>query len=149
MIRFFRDRNASVVVEYALTFPYLVALLYGILELSHYAYVQMTIANIAHDAARYAVVHSSSSNQPLIASDITTFVNNELSGLGFKKSGSGGTTVTVTYNPSNAPGSTVNVNISYTFVPFMAGFNAVPGSTHTFKALTGSITAVAQMVVNQ
>jgi Flp pilus assembly protein TadG len=148
MTRFFRNRDGSVVVEYALTFPYLVALIYGIFELSHYAYVQMTIANIAHDAARYAVVHGSLSTDPLVASDITTFINNELGGLGFKKT-TGGTTVTVTYSPDNTPGSTVSVNISYTFVPFMAGFDAVPGSSHKFKALNSTITGAAQLVVNQ
>jgi Flp pilus assembly protein TadG len=146
---FFRDRRGNVAVEYALTFPFLVAMLYGILELSHYGYVQMTIANIAHDAARYAIVHSSVSSQPLVAADIGAFVNSRLGGLGFSTNGHGGTAVTVTYAPDNTPGSTVNVNISYTFVPFMAGFNAVPGSTHTFTALSGSITGKAQMVLNQ
>ncbi|HTJ63826.1 MAG TPA: TadE/TadG family type IV pilus assembly protein [Alphaproteobacteria bacterium] len=148
MIGFFRDRRGHVAVEYALTFPYLVALIYGILELSHYAYIQMTVANIAHDAARYAVVHSSVSSQPLLAADIGSFVNSRLSGLGFNTNGHGGTAVTVTYSPDNTPGSTVSVNISYTFVPFMAGFNAVPGSTHTFTPLTGSISGKAQMVLN-
>ena len=149
MMRFIRDRRGNVAVEYALTFPYLVVLLYGILELSHYAYVQMTVANIAHDAARYAVVHGSLSTQPLAEADIGAFVDNALGNLGFNKNGHGGTAVTVTYNPDNTPGSTVNVSISYTFVPLMAGFDMVPGATQAFSTLATSITGKAQMVINQ
>jgi Flp pilus assembly protein TadG len=149
MIGFFRDRKGSVAVEYALTFPYLITLLYGILELSHYAYIQVSIANIAHDAARYAVVHSSMSAQPLVAADIGTFIDNQLGTLGFNKSGHGGTTVTVTYSPDNTPGSTVSVNIAYRFVPFMVGFNGVDGSTNALRALSGSMTAAAQLVMSK
>ncbi len=142
------DNNGNVAVEYALTFPYLVAFLYGIIEVCHFAYIQTTIANIAHDAVRYATVHSNVSSQPLVQSDIVSYVNSELSGLGFKTSGQSGTVVTVTYSPDSSPGSIVKVLISYPFTPFMAGFNAIPGSSAKFTSLAGPIAGSAQMVVD-
>jgi Flp pilus assembly protein TadG len=142
------DESGHVAVEYALTLPFLLGLIYGIVEISHFAYLRTTMENVAHDASRYASVHSSQSSQPALSSDITTFVNNELSSLGLNPAGTGGTTVTVTYTPDNSPGSTVNVQISYPFVPFMTGFDQIPGSSATFTALAGPIVGLAQTTVS-
>jgi len=57
------DRG-SVAVEYALTLPILLAFIYGIMEISHFAYLKMTISDVAHDAVRYAIVNSASSGSP-------------------------------------------------------------------------------------
>jgi Flp pilus assembly protein TadG len=37
-----------VAVEYALTAPILLGIIYGIVEVSHYAFLKMTISNAAH-----------------------------------------------------------------------------------------------------
>lgn len=140
--------DGHVAVEYALSLPFLLGLIYGIVEVSHFAYLRMTMANAAHDAARYASVHSSQSGQPATSSDVTTFVSNELSSLGLNPAGTGGTTVTVTYTPDNSPGSTVNVQISYPFVPFMTGFDQIPGSSATFTNLAGPIIGLAQTTIS-
>jgi Flp pilus assembly protein TadG len=134
----------NVAVEYALTAPILLGFCYGLMEISHFGYIQVSIANIAHDAVRYAIVHSSISSQPLVSSDITTYVNNEITGVGL---GTAGSTVTVTYNTNNTPGSTVNVTISYPFTPFMPGFNAIPGTSATFTSLVGPVLASSQMTI--
>jgi len=140
--------GGHVAVEYALCLPFLLGLIYGIVEISHFAYLRTTMENVAHDAVRYASVHSAQSGTPAISSDITTFTNNELSSLGLNPSGTGGTTVTVTYNPDNNPGSTVNVQISYPFVPFMTGFDRIPGSSATFTNLAGPIVGMAQLTIS-
>jgi Flp pilus assembly protein TadG len=140
--------GGHVAVEYALCLPFLLGLIYGIVEVSHFAYLRTTMSNVAHDASRYASVHSSQSGQPLTTSDITTFVSNELSSLGLNPAGTGGTTVTVTYTPDNTPGSTVNVQISYPFVPFMTGFDRIPGSSANFTNLAGPIIGMAQLTLS-
>jgi Flp pilus assembly protein TadG len=140
--------GGSVAVEYALCLPFLLGLIYGIVEISHFAYLRTTMSNAAHDAVRYAAVHSSQSGQPKTSSDVTTFVSNELSSLGLNPAGTGGTTVTVTYSPDNTPGSTVNVTISYPFVPFMTGFDRIPGSSATFTTLAGPIVGLAQLTLS-
>jgi len=145
-----RDRvvgeSGNVAVEYALTLPMLLGFLYGLMEISHYGYLQVTVANAAKDALRYAIVHSSINATPLVASDITTYVDNQLTGLGLSLTGA---TVTVTYSPDNKPGSTVQVQISYPFTPFMPGFNAIPGSGTTFTNLVGPITGNAKMILDR
>jgi Flp pilus assembly protein TadG len=141
------DRG-SVAVEYALCLPFLLAFIYGIVEVSHFAYLRTTMSNVAHDGSRYAAVHSSSSAQPLTAPDITTYVNSELSSLGLNPGGSSGTAVTVTYNPDNTPGNTVTVRVSYPFVPFMTGFDHIPGVSGSFSALAGPIIGVAQLTLS-
>jgi Flp pilus assembly protein TadG len=140
--------GGHVAVEYALCVPFLLGLIYGIVEVSHFAYLRATVSNVAHDASRYASVRSSQSAQPAAASDVTTFVSNELSSLGLNPAGTNGTTVTVTYTPDNSPGSTVNVQISYPFVPFMTGFDRIPGSSATFTNLAGPIIGMAQLTLS-
>jgi Flp pilus assembly protein TadG len=140
--------RGSVAVEYALCLPFLLALIYGIVEVSHYAYLRTTMANTAHDAVRYAAVHSSQAPSPATASTIKTYANNELSSLGLNPDGTGGTTVTVTYTPDNSPGSTVKVSISYPFVPFMTGFDRIPGTSISFNALSAPVLGSAQLTIS-
>jgi len=140
--------GGHVAVEYALSLPFLLGIIYGIVEVSHFAYLRTTMENVAHDAVRYATVHSSQSGTPVVSTDVTTFASNELSSLGLNPSGTGGTTVTVTYTPDNSPGSTVKVQISYPFVPFMTGFDQIPGSSQTFTNLAGPIVSIAQSTVS-
>jgi Flp pilus assembly protein TadG len=142
------DDRGHVAVEFALCLPFLFGLIYGIVEVSHFAYLRTTMSNVAHDASRYASVRSSQSTQPVSSSDVTTFVSNELSSLGLNPAGTNGTTVTVTYTPDNSPGSTVNVQISYPFVPFMTGFDRIPGSSATFTNLAGPIIGMAQLTLS-
>ena len=140
--------GGSVAVEYALCLPFLVAMMYGIIEVSHYAYLRTTMENVAHDAVRYAAIHSSQAQTPATASDVKTFTNNELSSLGLNPDGTAGTTVTVTYTPDNSPGNPVKVNISYPFVPFMGGFNRIPGTSITFPALSAPVIGSAQLTIS-
>jgi Flp pilus assembly protein TadG len=137
----------SVAVEYALCLPFLLALIYGIIEVSHYAYLRTTVANVAHDAVRYASIHSSSAQTPATASDVKSFVNNELSSLGLNPDGTAGTTVTVTYSPDNSPGNPVKVSITYPYVPLMGNFNRIPGTSATFTPLTAPVVASAQLTI--
>ncbi len=85
---------------------------------------------------------------PVTSSDVTTFVSTELSSLGLNPVGTGGTAVTVTYTPDNSPGSTVKVQISYPFLPFMTGFDRIPGSSQTFTKLAGPIVGLAQLTIS-
>jgi Flp pilus assembly protein TadG len=139
--------RGSVAVEYALCLPFLVAIIYGVVEVSHYAYLRTTMSNVAHDAVRYASIHSSLATTPATASDVKTFASSELSSLGLHPDGTAGTTVTVTYSPNNSPGNPVKVAINYPFVPFMTGFNRIPGTATSFTALSASIVASAQLTI--
>jgi Flp pilus assembly protein TadG len=132
----------NVTIEYALTLPILLAFIYGIMELSHFAYLKMTVSDVAHDAVRYAIVNSASSGSPATTTTVSTYAKNELTELGLTAT----PTVTVTFSPSNAAGSTAQVQISYPFVPFMPGFNTIPGTSNHFTDVVGPISGIAKMV---
>lgn len=136
----------AVAVEFGLTAPYLLAFCYGILEVSHYAYLRIFLNNIAHDGTRYAIVHGSASADPLTSANISSYVTGEMTSLGLTSTAA---VVTVTYNSSNAPGNTVKVQISYPFTPFMAGFDSIVGVKGSFTALAGPIAVQSQMVIGQ
>jgi Flp pilus assembly protein TadG len=138
----FLGNAGTVAIEYALSVPILLGIIYGVMEISHYAYIKMTISDVAHDAVRYAIVNSSSSGSPTTSSAVQTYADNELTELNLTATA----TVTVTFSPSNAPGSTVEVDISYPFTPFMPGFNRIPGNSNTFTDVVGPVEAVAKMV---
>ena len=133
----------SVAVEYGLILPYVLAFCYGILEVGHFSYIRLFVGNVANDAARYAVVHGAKSSSPLATSDISSFINGELTNVGLSSSSA---TVNVVFSPDSNPGSTVQVAISYPFQPFMPGFNSIPLSGVTFTNLVGPIGAQSQMV---
>jgi Flp pilus assembly protein TadG len=135
----------SVAVEYSMTLPFLLCLIYGIVEVSHFAYLKLSVAEVAHDGVRFAVVHSSANPSPETSTQIQTYVTNELNNLGLSQTA----TVTVTYGSGDTPGSTVQINISYPFTPFMPGFNTVPGTSKKFTDVAGPITATSEMVFSQ
>ena len=132
---FGRDRSGAIAVEFSLTMPALLLLLYGILELSHYAYADIALADAAKSGARYAMVRGSSSLTPATNSTIATYVKNQIVLLD-------PTTVTIqaVFLPNNNPGSAVAVNLTYPFVPFMPGLNFLTAS---------QISASSQMTIAQ
>lgn len=130
-----RGDSGVAAVEFALTLPILAAFLYGIVELSHYIFTDIALADAARDGVRYAVVRGSSSPQPASGSDITAYVRGRLSMLNPAQA-----TVTVTFNPNNNPGSTVKVSVAYPFTPLMPGFGYIGAST---------LTGASQMVIAQ
>jgi Flp pilus assembly protein TadG len=119
-----RSEAGEVVVEFAFTFPIFALFLYGIVEFSHYVFTDIALADAAREGARYAMVRGASSPTPASTADITTFVKGQIALLDPASA-----TVTVTYNPDNNPGSTVNVKVSYPFTPFMPGFGYIAAQT--------------------
>ena len=109
--------RGAVAVEAGLTFPIFILVLYGIIELSLYAFTSMAVEDAARDGARYAIVRGGSSPQPATAQTITNYIKGRVSLIK-----SAQTTVAVTFTPDNNPGSVVQVQVSYPFTPYMPGF---------------------------
>jgi len=74
--------------------------------------------------ARYAMVRGSASPQPASASDISTYVKSQIVLID-----STAVTVSTTFAPNNNPGSDGTVSLSYSFAPFLPGFDYLTGST--------------------
>jgi hypothetical protein len=116
--------DGAVAVEFALAVPILMSLIYGILELSHYAFTDIALADAAKRGVRYAIVRGASSPTPATTSDIAAYVKGQIVLLK-----SADVTIVTTFVPDNKPGSAVGVHLSYHFVPFMPGFDMLVART--------------------
>jgi hypothetical protein len=70
MIRHRRDREHSrgqALVEFALVFPIFALVLFGIISLGLWVFYQQQLSSAAREAARYASIHSSSSQCPTVS----------------------------------------------------------------------------------
>lgn len=123
-----KSQRGATAIEFAMTMPILLSMLYGIIELSHYAWSVVALSDAAKSGARYAMVRGSSSADPASAGDISTFVKSQIILLDPNS-----VTVSTTFTPDNNPGSDVTVSLTYGFVPFLPGFNYL-----TAKQLTAS-----------
>jgi Flp pilus assembly protein TadG len=106
------------------------------MEFGRAYYTYETISFAARAACRYAIVHGNSSATPATKSDITTQVQSASPGLDTTKM-----TVTPTWTPDQNPGSTVKVQVSYTF-DFVSGIMLWNASPIT-------LSASSQMVISQ
>jgi Flp pilus assembly protein TadG len=109
-----------------------IGLIFGIVSLAMTVYTYSFLSNAARDAVRYAIVHGSKSTSPATSDVIQTFVRNEAKGL--KASAIG---VSTSWSPNNNPGSTVNVQVSYSYQPF-----------YPFNSVTLPLSSSAQMVIS-
>lgn len=107
-----RQRGAAV-IEFALAFLAFFLLVYGIMEYGRIVASYNILAGATREAARYAVVHGSSSGSAATATDIQDVVRRWAVGLDTNS-----VAVTTTWTPGNGPGSTVKVQSSYTVQPF-------------------------------
>jgi Flp pilus assembly protein TadG len=139
--RVFRCEVGSNIVEMALVSSALLAVLFGIVEISLALYTYNYVSDAAREGTRYAIVRGSScsvlTNCGVTSAQIQTYVQN----LGYPGLNPANTTITTTWlSPSattpvtwtacgstcNAPGDAVQVKVTYSFrlsIPF------VPNST--------------------
>lgn len=133
------DARGHVAIEFALIAPYLLAFIYVIIEIAHYEYLRTMLTNIAHDSARYAIVHGANAATPLQSTAIASYATTEMTSQGLSAQG-----VTVTATNGNQPDSQITVTISYPYVPYAARFKPL-----LFAPLPSTIAAQAAMVVAQ
>jgi Flp pilus assembly protein TadG len=131
------DEGATI-VEMALACTILIAIMFGILELSLGLYTYNYVSDAAREATRYAIVRGSSCSTLTNCSATSAQIQTYVQDLGYPGINSTNTTVTTTwYTPStsppttwtvcttgtcNAPGSSVKVKVSFNFplgVPFL------------------------------
>jgi Flp pilus assembly protein TadG len=110
-----RAEDGDTLVEFALTFHILAALLFGLIQVCIAFYAYEAISDLAREGTRYAIVHGSTcetgagASCTATASSIQTYVK----GIGLLNSNS--LTVTATFpDGTEAPGSRVKVVVQYT-----------------------------------
>jgi len=129
------DGNA--LVEFAVTLPLLMALIFCFMEMCLAYYTYDMISEAARDGTRYAMVHGAAcpnTTTPTCeatAAQVNTFV----SGLGWPDVAGGTMTVATTYpNGNESVGSTVQVKVTYVF-PITMPFVPANSLTMTSKSL--------------
>lgn len=128
---FRRDRRGVAALEFALSGIPVLILLLATIEFGRLIADQYALSLGVERAARYAVVHGSQSASPASAADIVAQFY--AAAAPFLAAGTGGPAVSVTFSPSNAPGSLVSIAALYNFVP-VSTLEAIPVLTLNAQA---------------
>ena len=102
-------QRGSIAVQSAILLPAFFGGILGILYFGLAFFAQSSISYAAREGARYAVVHGNKSTTPATATDVVNFAKSRVPGLIAND-----VSVSVSFNPNNAPGSDVTVTTSYT-----------------------------------
>jgi Flp pilus assembly protein TadG len=108
-----RRQRGSGVVDFAIVLPVFALATIGVFDFGRGLWTYNTIGNLARDATRYAAVRSAKSEDPSSQDKIAAHVVSQLDGLDPDR-----LTVTADWLPTNAPGSVVEVRLTYNFDPF-------------------------------
>jgi len=111
---FGRQRQRGIgVAELAIVLPVFALATVGVFDFGRGLWTYNTIGNLAREATRYAAVRSAKSEDPCSQTTIAAHVVSQLDGLDPDR-----LTVTAAWLPTNAPGSVVQVRLTYNFDPF-------------------------------
>lgn len=119
--------------EFAMVAPLALTLLFAIIVFGLAINAYNFATNSARDAVRYAIVHGGSSLSPATSTDIRNLVFGEA-----KSIDTNNLKVTTTWTPSNQPGSTVKVQVTYAFQPL-----------YPLSNVSLSLTGTSQMIISQ
>jgi Flp pilus assembly protein TadG len=124
-LRKFRDDGGQALVEFGLSVPIFLAVVYGICDFGRALYTYDLVTSAARLGSRYAIVHGSSCTAPGCTANVATiqsYVQSKVTGVN-----SAYLTVATTW--STAPGCTdparqgpqciVNVTVSYPFAFYL------------------------------
>lgn len=128
-IRGTRHRNGQTLVEFALVFPLLVVLFFGIIEAGRFMFAFAALNNAVREGTRYAIVHGSSSSCPsgtptapnsYACNPSGSNVQDAVKRYAFTFAQSSDLNVAQpVYVPNNARGSKVTVTATYTWRPLI------------------------------
>ena len=105
-----RNERGSELIEFAFVGILLFTLVFGILEFGRAIWIYETVAHLAREGARYAIVRGAESGSTATASDVETYVQGRAAGMP-------GLVVTTAWDPDNEPGSVVQVRVDRAFDP--------------------------------
>ncbi len=120
-------QRGGVMIETALSLMVFLLVTFGTMEFAMAVQANNFCSWAARDAARWASVRGSNSNNPATSTNISNYVKGMAVGMDSSKF-----TVTTTFSPDNNPGSSVRVNVRYTVLPltyFVMTKNLTVGST--------------------
>lgn len=134
-----KGERGSELVEFAVGVTTLLTISFGVMGFARGLYVYHGLCNAAREGTRYAIVRGSactswSSACPATATDVQNYVLNVPLGMN-----PAAMTVTPSWSPNNNPGSTVQVQVQYSFQFF---YPFLPAPTY-------NLTTSSKMVISQ
>jgi len=129
-----RGEKGATLVESALVFTLFLFIVFGVMDFGRLVFAFNFVAYGAREGTRYASVRGSGSGRAVQASDVRSYVARQAVALDSSR-----LTVNTTWSPDNSPGSTVRVDVSYTYRPMLGIL--LPGSVN--------IGSRSQMVISQ
>jgi Flp pilus assembly protein TadG len=128
----FRGEEGSAALEMAISTMLYMTMVLGIMDLTRMIYAYNFVSFAAREASRYASVRGTTN--PATSANITSFVKSDA----VAAINQNNITVTTTWSPNHSAGSTVNVNVSYTFTSL---FSFVLGHSVTFQSSSQMVIA--------
>jgi len=128
------DRGAAM-LEFGLVMVVFFGFVFGVMDFGRAVYTYHFVSNAACEATRYAIVRGATSTDPATPTDVANYVK-AITPLGVNPSD---ITVSTSWSPNDAPGSSVRVQVSDNFrfmTPYLAKY-----------AMT--LRGTSQMVVSQ
>jgi Flp pilus assembly protein TadG len=101
----------TALVEFGLVIVVFFMFVFGVMDFGRAIYTYHFVSNAACEATRYAMVRGSNSTSPVTAADVEGYVQS-LVPQGIDPSS---LTVSTSWSPNNAPGSSVRVQVSNNF----------------------------------
>jgi Flp pilus assembly protein TadG len=124
-----RGERGSALLEGALSFTVFLMIVFGTIDFGRMVFAYNFVSYAAREATRYASVRGTT--HAVDSTAVTTFVTNEAVALDHSA-----LTVTTTWSPDHKPGSTVQVQVQYSFQPVAPYIPAGPLTlTSTSKML--------------
>ncbi len=105
-----RNDRGNELVEVAIVGILFFTLVFGIMEVGRAIWIYDTVAHLAREGARYAIVRGAESGQVVGAAEVEAYVQGRAAGMT-------GLVVTTTWDPDNDPGSVVQVQVDRPFDP--------------------------------
>ena len=106
-----RDERGAELIEFAVVSVLFFMLAFGVMEFGRAIWMYGTVAHVAKEGARWAIVRGSESGRTATPTDVETYVNVRAAGMT-------GLTVTTTWDdPSKDPGTVVQVRVDKDFQP--------------------------------
>ena len=116
-----RGQSGSAIVEFTLIALMFFMLVFGLVEFGRAIFDYSLVSSLAREGVRWASVRGSGSGHTATATDVSTYVQGKAAGLPV--------TVTTTWTPNKNPGSTVSVQVQYTFrsvAPVLLSLGTIP-----------------------
>ncbi len=130
--RTLKGQRGTAIVEFGLMVILFLMLVVGLMEFGRAMLDYSVVSSAAREGVRYAAVRGSKSGHAATATDISNYVKSKALGLPVD--------VNVSWEPDNAPGNKVRVQVDYTFTSVAP----VLLSTNTIRLRSSSKMVIAQ-----